>query len=200
MSNNIEDFIYSTDILEFVTVAAEYCKCIESAETVDNSLLIERVQRLLPLLYIKGSLLKRSNAEDENIGHYLTESEYHNLQASLERVLGEHDRFTDIDLEYQDGVEPYFASVSEHLLDIYQDIKDFVHEYREGNDLVMELSINRCVDAFKNYWGRKLVSVLRPIHQITYSLTSHDGSVFDILDNTANESEEWDDFMQQFRK
>ncbi|MFV0505402.1 MAG: DUF5063 domain-containing protein [Bacteroidales bacterium] len=198
--SNTEAFIYSTDVLEFVTIAAEYCKCIEAAETVSsNKAFVERVQRLLPLLYIKGSLLKRSDAELENIGHYLTEPEYYKLQDNISRILGELDRFTDIHSEYQDGVEPYMASISEHLMDIYQDMKDFVHEYREGNDVVMELAINRCIDAFEDYWGKALVSVLRPIHRLSF-YQQDSNLLFDSLTDKANESEEWDDFMQQFRK
>ncbi|MFV0346368.1 MAG: DUF5063 domain-containing protein [Bacteroidales bacterium] len=199
-SRDIDSFIYSTDVLEFITIAAEYCKCIEAAETVNQETFVRHTQRLLPLLYIKGSLLKRSDTEEENIAHYLTEHEYYALQASLERVLGEHDRFTDINSEYQEGVEPYIASISEYLMDIYQDMKDFVHEYREGNDLVMELSINRCIDAFEHYWGKKTVSVLRPIHSLSFLDATNNSSIFDTLNNTAEENEEWDDFMQQFRK
>jgi hypothetical protein len=49
--------VYSRNIIDFVAVANEFCKYAERASEVNGNDLLKILQRILPLLYIKASLL-----------------------------------------------------------------------------------------------------------------------------------------------
>jgi hypothetical protein len=49
--------IFQRDILEFVTVAVQFCAYLESVEQRTRRDLVDTLLKLLPLLYLKGALL-----------------------------------------------------------------------------------------------------------------------------------------------
>ncbi len=49
--------VYSRNVVEFVAVANEFCKYAERASELKGDDLLRILQRLLPLMYIKASLL-----------------------------------------------------------------------------------------------------------------------------------------------
>ena len=56
--------IFDRNAVEFVTVAAEFCKFLEQAEGVKRSAFVDTSLKILPLLYLKASMLP----ECETIG------------------------------------------------------------------------------------------------------------------------------------
>ena len=60
-----DDITVSKPILEMVTVANEFCFYMESVENKSKSGILEFINRILPLLYLKGSLLP--DIEVENV-------------------------------------------------------------------------------------------------------------------------------------
>ena len=56
--NDISDHpVFSKNVLEFLTVANDYCLMMAKVETTSKYSLIEYLQKVCPLLYIKASLL-----------------------------------------------------------------------------------------------------------------------------------------------
>ena len=51
------DKVYSRNVVEFVAVANEFCKYAEHASTLKGDELLKILQRILPLMYLKASLL-----------------------------------------------------------------------------------------------------------------------------------------------
>ncbi len=175
--------VYSKQIVEFVTVGVEYCSLIERAGEVNRKEFTLKLARILPLLYLKATLLPNDeNDESENLENYVTEEQYEYLRALMAKVLGQGDDYLEVfeaDMAYSDT--PIAASISEGLADIYQDIRDLLEIYRIGNEELSQAAIARCQRNFVTYWGQKLVNVMRPLHALCFA-----------QDDTDEENENYD--------
>jgi len=169
----LNPIVYSKNVIEFVTVANEYCKFVESAGGEDVRIMLGKAQKLLPLLYLKTSILPEfESAAEVEPEKFVTEVDYNFLQQRIMNLLGPHDDYQEVfDPEMQFSDAPLTSSISENLTDIYQDLKDFILAYRIGDDLVMQEALWGCMASFRNYWGQKLVNGLRAIHSLLYSQT-----------------------------
>lgn len=49
--------IFDKNVVEFVTVAAEFCAFLERAEGMKRSMFVDTTLKILPLLYLKASML-----------------------------------------------------------------------------------------------------------------------------------------------
>lgn len=163
--------VYSKQVVEFVTVANEYCKFVEAAGLMDTRDLLSKIQKILPLVYLKATLLPEfESSEESSLDKYVTEVDYSYLQQRIQNLLGEYDDYHEVfDADMQFSEVPLTASISENLADIYQDLKDFVMSYRTGDEQVMEEALWECTENFRNFWGQKLVNNLRAIHKLVYS-------------------------------
>ena len=69
--------IFSRDVVEFVTVAAEFCAFLERSEGAKRSSFVDTTLKILPLLYLKASLLPECEMQgDEAPETYVTEEVY----------------------------------------------------------------------------------------------------------------------------
>ena len=163
--------VYSKNVVEFVTVASEYCSSVENVAKFQAEANLLKMQKLLPLLYLKATLLPKTERElDEDLEKYISELDYNVLQEKWMQLLNEYDSFYEVfDPSIQFGQETVTASISENLLDIYQDLKNFLISYSIGNEEVMNDSLAECVEHFEEFWGQQLVNVLRAVHMLVYS-------------------------------
>ncbi|NCB06765.1 MAG: DUF5063 domain-containing protein [Bacteroidia bacterium] len=134
---------------------------------------LQRLQKILPLLYLKAALLpKTERLLDEELEKYVTEFDYNILHQKWLQMLNEYDSFYEVfDPGIQFGQETVTASISENLMDIYQDLKDFLMSYSIGNEEVMNDALYECIYRFGESWGQRLVNVLRAIHMLLTSDT-----------------------------
>lgn len=163
--------VYSRNVVEFVAVANEFCKYAERAAEVKGEDLLKILQRLLPLLYIKASLLPELEPvfEDGN-EKFVTEEKWISIHETFRSKFGTADDYLEVfDEKIKDTEGPVTSSISENLADIYQDIKDFLLLYQTGTDEVMNDAIWECRMNFENIWGQKLLNGLRAIHRFVYS-------------------------------
>ncbi len=177
-----EDFnqlVYSKQVIEFVTVANEYCRFVETAGSQATREMLSTVQKLLPLIYLKATMLPEfENTEEMLLEKFVSEVDYNFLQQRILNMLGEHDDYQEVfDKGMQFSDAPLTCSISENLADIYQDLKDFVMAYRTGDELVMQEAIWECGENFKNFWGQVLVNCQRAVHQLVYSDIDFDQEV-----------------------
>jgi hypothetical protein len=176
MSKEIfSELVYSKNVIEFVTVANEYCSFIESAEKFPRKDFLSRIQKIFPLLYLKASLLPEPNKEmsEEELEKFVTEEDYNYIQDKLISKLGDVDAYQEIyDSSLQYSYIPVEGSISENITDIYQDLKDFILSYRIGTLEVMNDAFIECRSNFEQYWGQKLVNALRAVHYLLYSNTN----------------------------
>ena len=163
--------IFDRNVVEFVTVAAEFCKFLEQAETIKRSTFVDTSLKILPLLYLKASMLPKC----ETIGNkaletFVTEETYEILRMNLAGLLAEKDDYLDVfvsDMKYSD--QPITRNISEDLADIYQDIRDFIFVFQLGLNETMNDSLAVCRENFALYWGQKLVNTLRALHDVKYN-------------------------------
>ena len=176
--------IYSKPVIEFATVAAESCLFLERAEEHTKTDFITTATRLLPLLYLKTSLLDLPEDESEgNIERFVTEDDYLFVKNQIERLLGADDSFLEVfhpDMPYSDT--PIAAFVSENLADIYQEIKDFAANFQIGESEIMTAALAACLSAFAEHWGQKLLNALRALHSVKYSENFGEEETDDNLD------------------
>lgn len=169
--------IFDTRTVEFVTVAAEYCAFLERCEGSACIPFTDTLLKLLPLLYLKASLLPDCVAIDEydTPETFVTEDQYEVLRLTIADVMGAHDDYLDVflaDMKYSDT--PIRCTVSENLADIWQDICNFVCRFRTGVNATMNDALVECRENFASGWGQTLVNTLRALHEIRYTATVDD--------------------------
>jgi hypothetical protein len=186
--------IFDKNVIEFVTVAAEYCAFLERAGQMPRKTFVDTILKILPLLYIKASMLPDCELlGDETPENYVTEDIYEAMRTELASLLGEQDDYLEVftqDMIYSDT--PIRKTISEDLADIYQDIKDFIFVFKLGLNETMNDALYLCKENFGNIWGQKLVNTLRALHDIKYNSNNEDEN--DDVANPDTENEENDDF------
>lgn len=163
--------VYSKNVVEFVTVANEFCSSMENVGHFLPKDNLEKLQKLLPLLYLKASVLPQiERTMEDELEKFVSELDYNVLHQKWLQLLGEHDSFYEVfDPNIQFGDETVRASISENLMDVYQELKDFITAYSIGNEDVMHDSLSECIFNFGEGWGQQLVNVIRAIHMLVFS-------------------------------
>ena len=73
--------IFDRNVVEFVTVAAEFCKFLEQAETIKRDTFVDTSLKILPLLYLKAAMLPETEIiGDDAPESYVTEETYELLK------------------------------------------------------------------------------------------------------------------------
>jgi hypothetical protein len=165
------DPVYSRNIVEFTAVAAEFCKYAEHATELKGDEMLKILQRLLPFLYLKASLLPELEPffEDGN-EKFISEADWNRIYESFRQLFGTADDYLEVlDEKFEANEAPVTSSISENMADIYQDMKDFLLLYQTGTREVMNDAIWECRMNFENLWGQKLVNSMRAIHKFIYS-------------------------------
>ncbi len=186
---DIEKIVYDKSVIDFVTIAVEICVFLEKNELLPREEWIDRILKMLPLLYVKALLLPETFATDEELSAtFVREEDYSRVMNGISEVMGEEDTYLDVfveDMKYSDT--PVSAFVSENIADIYQDIRNFVSVYQFGLTDRMNDALFQCKENFRLYWGQKLVNVLRPLHTLKCAYMENENDEADL-----SEEELWD--------
>lgn len=168
--------IFNRNTVEFVTVAAEFCAFLERSEGMKRCDFVSTILKILPLLYMKSSMLPYCEVVGEEAPEsYLTEEDYEIMRLTLASVLADKDDYLEVflpDMAYSDT--PIRKSISEDLADIYQDIKNFVFVFQLGYDETMYDALALCNEHFSLYWGQTLVNTMRALHDVKYGMKNRD--------------------------
>jgi hypothetical protein len=163
--------IFDKNSIEFVTVAAEYCGFIERAQGAERNAFVDTALKILPLLYLKASLIPECEMiGEEDLEVFVTEEDYECVQYAIAQVLGPQDDYLEVfhpDMAYSDT--PIKKTISEDLADIYQDLKDFIGVFQLGLNTTMNDSLYVCKEHFAEYWGQRLVNTMRALHNVKYN-------------------------------
>lgn len=174
--NTESEVIFSKNVVEFVTVSAEFCKFLEQAEGSKRTVFVDTALKILPLLYLKASMLPACDAMgEEALESYVTEETYEVMRINLQSIMAEKDDYLDVfvsDMKYSD--QPITKYISEDLADIYQDVRDFVFIFQLGIHETMHDALAVCQENFRLYWGQKLVNTLRALHDVRYTQADDD--------------------------
>lgn len=170
MKDSEYEYLYSAHILDFVRVATEYCKQLEglSGET-DRNNFIDIMRGLLPMVYLKASLLGNVPETDGWLEPYVTEDAYDTIRHLVANKMGEMDDFLDVfveDFKYSD--RPVLCTISENLADLYQVLRELVETFRLEDEELMATALYECEEDFKTHWGQKLLNALRALHDVRF--------------------------------
>ncbi len=163
--------VYSRNVVEFVAVANEYCKYAERASELKGMELLQILQRILPLMYLKASLLPSPEPVFEAGNEkFITEADWFRIHDTLKHKFGTANDYLEIfDDKFNESEIPVPSSLAENMADMYQDIKDFLLLYQTGTEEVMNDAIWECKLNFESIWGQKLVNSMKAIHKFIYS-------------------------------
>lgn len=168
--------IFDRNTVEFVTVAAEFCGFLERAEAMKRRQFVTTALKILPLLYLKASMLpsceQMGMTEPET---FVTEEDYEVMRLTIAGVLADRDDYLDVfieDMRYSDT--PIRKNISEDLSDIYQDVKNFISVFQLGFDETMHDALAICEENFALYWGQTLVNTMRALHEVKYGPSTED--------------------------
>jgi len=172
----LNSIAYSKNVIEFITVANEFCSFLERSESLETPDFLGRLQKILPLLYLKASLLPEFEFEAEDgLEKFVTEMDYSIIQQKILRHTGANDDYQEVFVSgMQFSESALTASISENVADIYQEMKDLVLSFRMMNDEVMEQAVWECKNNFSQLWGQALVNCLRAIHNLIYAESTQD--------------------------
>ena len=146
--------IYERNTLEFVTVALEFCTFVETAGQNGLFDFIDKGIKLLPLLYLKATLLPEAEVDDEDDEPELTVTEdmYEAVRTRIATLLGEKDSYLETfhpDMQYSDT--PIAAFISENLADVYQDTGNFVCLMPRQFPGVLGTATLKCTESASRY-------------------------------------------------
>jgi len=167
MENPQNDPVYSRQVLELLTVANEYCMFAEKADEYSKNDIVNYFRHILPLLYIKGSVLKPIAAEDpDDAERFLTEESWELIFNTLRNKLYPDDSFWTFQEIGASNTDVIKASLAECLADIYQDLKDFVMLYQKNRHSSRENAVAEISRLFRDHYGEIITKALPALHQL----------------------------------
>ena len=160
--------IYDDSTIAFVTAAAQTCLLVEKAGEHERTEWCEQLRRLLPVLYLRTRLIEPDErVMEDDVQHFVTEEDYNYALIGIRELLGPDDAYLDVFVDqgiYTDEVQT--AYISEGMADIYQELKDMASAFQTGQQPIMHDAVVACREAFDEHWGRKVLAVLRALHEI----------------------------------
>jgi len=169
MAGQVEDITLTKPILEMVTVANEYCHFIDNCEKNSKKGILEFINRIAPLLYLKGSLLPEITVEDPDANErFVTSENWETVFTTLRDKFGKDDEFWVIDPQYINETEPLKASLAENLADLYQDMKDLIMLFQKNTYGARQNAVNECRNLFATHWGYRITTIMSKIHHFLH--------------------------------
>ena len=191
----LNSLVYSKNVIELITVANEFCSFLERSDEMQSSDFMGRLQKILPLLYLKASLLPEFECEsEEEPERFVTEVEYNLIQQKVLRHTGAGDDYQEIFTSGMQFSETALTeSIAENVADIYQEMKDMVMSFRTMNEEVMELALSEIKNGFALVWGQKLVNCLRAVHNLIFSehFSDEDSGIDESKMKQTNRKPDW---------
>lgn len=174
MEEQFEHPVYAPVVLEFVTVAREFTLWLEGVNEQPRERFVGTALKILPLLYLKASLLPKTEIELEDfLEKHVGEEDYEFIRSSVQLKMRRFDDYLEVfTADMQRSDLPLTSTISENMADIYQDIKDFLMSYRTAVTEIMNDALSELVTHFEEYWGQRLVNVLRALHGVYYGSES----------------------------
>ena len=77
---------FDKNTVEFVTVAAEYCAFLEQIYDKEPERVVDVLSKLLPLVYLKATMLPDGEPEGLYLEECVTEADYEEVRTQLRRL------------------------------------------------------------------------------------------------------------------
>ncbi len=169
MANVEENYLFTRPVLDFVHVSTEYCRYLEQCGGEERGRFIDVMRGLLPMLYLKASLLPEVPVQAYGETNRVAEEDYDYIRNAVAKVMGEYDDYLDVfveDFKYSD--RPVLRTVSEDLADLYQVLRELAEAYRYGHEDTMYAALGETREQFETYWGQTALNALRALHDARF--------------------------------
>jgi len=168
---SIHDYVYQPGVLDFVKLSKNFTSLVSSSFEGTRKEFVRKLLILMPAMYANFQKLSLNEPifEGEN-EKFVGEEDWSSVFQNVAGNLGSQNEYLDVpeDEEY-DRLELISRSLSEDIADVYQDIRDFLELYRNGNEEIMNDAIWECRMNMQNYWGKKLLRASVNLHRILYT-------------------------------
>jgi hypothetical protein len=110
--NDKTEAVFSRNVVEFTAAANEFCKYAEHSSEIKGDELLRILQRLLPYLYLKASLLPSLDPYFEGGNEkFVTESDWFRIHDVLRDKFGSADDYLEVfDDKINDSEGPVISS------------------------------------------------------------------------------------------
>lgn len=171
---NQTDPTLSRSIIEFAAIATEYCNLVENANRHDKLTYIRSMRSLIPLLYLRGSLLSATEPDyPEANERYVTQEQWDGIFANLRDLLAQDDLFQYVATNEYSEKTTLKGSLSEHFADVYQDMKDFTLLFKKTSFDARENAIYQVFKNYSTHWGLRLATIIPVLHELCLSPNDH---------------------------
>jgi hypothetical protein len=161
-----EDIVSEKSTKELVMAALQFCTFIENVHTYEQWQITDYLSLMLPLLYIKGSLLPDTEIEDNaSCEQFLTEEQCASRYLALQERTEEIEFFESYNWTLNE-IETY--SLCEMVVDIYQALKNFLLLYNKGTFAARESSLFMLRYHFTACWGDQSSILIPYLHYLSY--------------------------------
>ncbi len=165
MNSHSNDPVYSKQVIEMLTVANEYCLFMEKAEEYSKEDIFAYSWRILPLIYLKSTLLQPViPQEPDDAERFVTEETWEGIFNTLRNKFYPDDHFWMSHDLTDETTEIEKNSLAEHLADIYQDMKDFIMLYQKNLHSARENAIAGIITHFREHYGPAITKSLNALH------------------------------------
>lgn len=163
--NNQNDPVFSKQVIELLTVANEFCLFTQKVDEYSKSDIITYYRRIIPLLYLKGSLIQDVTPENPDANErFVLEEDWEALFNIVRNKLYPNDHFWVCADPHNEDTEAEKSSIAECIADCYQDMKDFVMLYQKNLKDARENAVHEVYMNFTNHWGPALTKALYALH------------------------------------
>lgn len=167
MDDTGKELVFSRKVLEMITVANEFCLFVEENNRYESIQILAYLERVVPLLYLKGSLLPDVEVSDESANErFVTEEQWETFFQELKIKFGRIDAFYSNETAGEKKISNY--SLADNVVDMYQDLKDFLLLYERNTMAARENAVKSCKTLFENRWGYRAIRVMQAIHFTLY--------------------------------
>lgn len=160
-----EDILKSRNVMELLTVANDFCIFTENVSDNNKIQIFDYYQKVLPLLYVKGSLVPDIEVSNHSFNErYVTENQWEKVYKDIQEKLGKDDIYWNLD-NLNDARE---QSIADNISDIYQDMKDFLILFQQPKMAAKENAVYEIKKLFEAHWGVRCANAVNAIHQKKY--------------------------------
>ncbi len=167
-SSNLHNYVYSSDMMAFVTVSNKFCRYFEQLKEVDGKVFISESVKLLSEIY--SSFVKLGNTEPvyESPGEStVNEQDWAAVYQQISMILGPHNDYLRLAGESEfDRSEVVTHTIAEDSTDVYQELRDFTTIYSRGMEEYMNDAAWELKTRFAEHWGIKLLRSLKELHEL----------------------------------
>jgi len=164
--DQLHAYVYSGEMVKFVTSANEFCRFLEQLNEVDGRLFIEGTVPLLSSIY--SSVIRVGQTEpvvDSPLETTVTEMDWNMIEQRISLLMGAHNDYLRPASEDEfDRSELVTQTISEDLADLYQEMRDFTSLYGRGLEELMNDAAWEVMERFGEHWGIKLLRSLAALH------------------------------------